>query len=66
MPNKLLYLPGVSGMLPSKSIFKQYWITILTAKKTKVIVEIINNSRKVFIVFPKIKEKANAKIINRK
>ena len=41
VPNKLLYLPGVNGMLPNKSILKQYWIIILTAKKTSVIVEII-------------------------
>jgi len=24
VPNKLLYLPGVNGMLPNKSILKQY------------------------------------------
>ena len=66
VPNKLLYLPGVNGMLPNKSILKQYWIIILTAKKTSVIVEIRNNSRKVFKSFPKIRENANAKIINLK
>jgi hypothetical protein len=66
VPNKLLYLPDVNGMLPNKSILKQYWTIIFTAKKTNVIIEIKNNGRKIFIFFSKIKENANAKIINLK